>query len=82
MPTFFIDYRKIMLAYAILWLLGVEHGDISEANLRFCTKTSWLKLCDWDLSHFTGEPRPAGFTTFMGFEPYFSYDGGQCEDVA
>ncbi|KAI3604003.1 other 1 protein kinase [Moniliophthora roreri] len=62
MPTFFIDYRKIMLARAILWLLGVEHGDISEANLRFCTETSWPKLCDWDLSHFTGEPRPAGFS--------------------
>uniref|UniRef100_A0A0W0FBK9 Fungal-type protein kinase domain-containing protein n=1 Tax=Moniliophthora roreri TaxID=221103 RepID=A0A0W0FBK9_MONRR len=62
MPIFFIDYRKIMLAHAILWLLGVEHGDISEANLRFCTKTSWPKLCDWDLSHFTGEPRPAGFS--------------------
>ncbi|ESK96381.1 other 1 protein kinase [Moniliophthora roreri MCA 2997] len=62
MPTFFIDYRKIMLAHALLWLLGVEHGDISEANLRFCTKTSWPILCDWDLSHFTGEPRPAGFS--------------------
>ncbi|KAI3604002.1 other 1 protein kinase [Moniliophthora roreri] len=62
MPTFFVDYRKIMLAHAIFWFLGVEHGDISEANLRFCTKTSWPKLCDWDLSHFTGEPRPAGFS--------------------
>uniref|UniRef100_A0A0W0FNM5 Fungal-type protein kinase domain-containing protein n=1 Tax=Moniliophthora roreri TaxID=221103 RepID=A0A0W0FNM5_MONRR len=62
MPTFLIDYRKIMLAHAILWLLGVEHGDISKGNLRFCTKTSWPKLCDWDLSHFTGQPRPAGFS--------------------
>ncbi|EEB96731.1 hypothetical protein MPER_04086, partial [Moniliophthora perniciosa FA553] len=62
MPTFLADYRKIMLAHAIFWLLGVEHGDISETNLRFCTETSWPKLCDWDLSHFTGEPRPAGFS--------------------
>ncbi|EEB89310.1 hypothetical protein MPER_12606, partial [Moniliophthora perniciosa FA553] len=61
-PTFVADYRKIMLAHAIFWLLGVEHGDISEANLRFCTETSWPKLCDWDLSHFTGESRPAGFS--------------------
>ncbi|EEB94455.1 hypothetical protein MPER_06729 [Moniliophthora perniciosa FA553] len=61
-PIFVADYRKIMLAHATVWLLGVEHGDISEANLRFCTETSWPKLCDWDLSHFTGEPRPAGFS--------------------
>uniref|UniRef100_A0A0W0FPY2 Uncharacterized protein n=1 Tax=Moniliophthora roreri TaxID=221103 RepID=A0A0W0FPY2_MONRR len=63
-PTLFIDYRKIMLAHAIFWFLGVEHGDISEANLRFCTKIFWPKLCDWDLSYFTvtGDGR-LGFPT-------------------
>uniref|UniRef100_A0A0W0F830 Uncharacterized protein n=2 Tax=Moniliophthora roreri TaxID=221103 RepID=A0A0W0F830_MONRR len=31
MPIFLIDYRKIMLAHAILWLLGVEHDLLAQA---------------------------------------------------
>uniref|UniRef100_A0A0W0FT58 Uncharacterized protein n=1 Tax=Moniliophthora roreri TaxID=221103 RepID=A0A0W0FT58_MONRR len=29
-PTLFIDYRKIMLAHAIFWFLGVEHDLLAQ----------------------------------------------------
>ncbi|KAF6753151.1 hypothetical protein DFP72DRAFT_814557, partial [Ephemerocybe angulata] len=53
----------VCLGHAILWSIGVEHGDISEGNLMFeDVNTKKPKLCDFDLSHVRGEPSPSGYS--------------------
>ncbi|KAK1218474.1 hypothetical protein PQX77_018800 [Marasmius sp. AFHP31] len=56
-------FWDLLFAHATLWLLGIEHGDISINNLYYERKadgSAQAKLCDYDLSHITGEERPAG----------------------
>ncbi|KAF9561886.1 hypothetical protein CPC08DRAFT_604310, partial [Agrocybe pediades] len=48
--------------HAVLWSLGIEHGDISDGNLMIDPSTGFPKLCDFDLSHFEDDTRPSGFS--------------------
>ncbi|KAF6743013.1 hypothetical protein DFP72DRAFT_1178655 [Ephemerocybe angulata] len=53
-------FLALIYGHAILWSIGVEHGDISEGNLMFDDKDKKPKLCDFDLSHVRGRDRPSG----------------------
>ncbi|KAK7040814.1 hypothetical protein VNI00_009410 [Paramarasmius palmivorus] len=63
MDLFMDAFCELMLAHATLWLLGVEHGDINEQNLRFSVDDGHPKLCDFDLSGFSGESSPSNIGT-------------------
>lgn len=56
-PSFLIHY---WLGHALLWAVGIEHGDISEKNLMWDPATGKPKLCDFDLSHFSSPKQPTG----------------------
>ncbi|KAF6749894.1 hypothetical protein DFP72DRAFT_773468, partial [Ephemerocybe angulata] len=63
----------VCLGHAMLWSIGVEHGDITEGNLMFDDKNKKPKLCDFDLSHVSGRKRPSvhsntGTWAFMAME--------------
>ncbi|KAK7051282.1 hypothetical protein VNI00_004782 [Paramarasmius palmivorus] len=62
MDDFMAAFTRLIYCHAILWILGVEHGDISAGNLMYDEKNNVPKLCDYDLSHFSDEPRPYGFS--------------------
>ncbi|KAK1230506.1 hypothetical protein PQX77_006434 [Marasmius sp. AFHP31] len=62
---FMVAFWVLFYAHATLWIRGIEHGDISEHNLYYELKrdgTIQPKLCDYDLSHITGNERPAGYS--------------------
>ncbi|KAF5332144.1 hypothetical protein D9611_008195 [Ephemerocybe angulata] len=66
-------FLALIYGHAILWSIGVEHGDISEENLMFDDVNKKPKLCDFDLSHLRGDRRPAGYSNtgtwaFMAME--------------
>ncbi|KAF4620474.1 hypothetical protein D9613_001152 [Agrocybe pediades] len=52
----------LIYCHAVLWTLGIQHGDISEGNLMVDPSTGFPKLCDFDLSHFEHDIRPSGFS--------------------
>ncbi|KAK1221272.1 hypothetical protein PQX77_015932 [Marasmius sp. AFHP31] len=64
--TKFMDaFWMLFYANATLWIRGIEHRDISENNLYYEEKGDGSiqpKLCDYDLSHITGNERPAGYS--------------------
>ncbi|KAK1226430.1 hypothetical protein PQX77_010591 [Marasmius sp. AFHP31] len=62
---FMVAFWVLFYAHATLWICGIEHGDISEHNLYYEEKGDGSiqpKLCDYDLSHITGNERPAGYS--------------------
>ncbi|KAF6758692.1 hypothetical protein DFP72DRAFT_807706 [Ephemerocybe angulata] len=63
-------FIALIYCHAMLWSVGVEHGDISENNLMYEESTGRPKLCDFDLSQIRGDYRPsehlnAGTWAFM-----------------
>ncbi|KAK7051273.1 hypothetical protein VNI00_004773 [Paramarasmius palmivorus] len=60
MELFKSAFIRLMCCHAILWLRGIEHGDISVSNLM-CSE-GIPKLCDYDLSHRSSDERPSGLT--------------------
>ncbi|KAF6764618.1 hypothetical protein DFP72DRAFT_868702 [Ephemerocybe angulata] len=52
-------FIALIYCHAMLWSVGVEHGDISESNLMYEESTGRPKLCDYDLSHIRGDYRPS-----------------------
>ncbi|KAF5326292.1 hypothetical protein D9611_000677 [Ephemerocybe angulata] len=66
-------FLALIYGHAILWSIGVEHGDISEGNLMFDDKNKEPKLCDFDLAHVRGRDHPSGYSNtgtwaFMAME--------------
>ncbi|KAF9561926.1 hypothetical protein CPC08DRAFT_412021 [Agrocybe pediades] len=67
-------FLALVYCHAVLWSLGIQHGDISDRNLMVDPVTGYPKLCDYDLSHFEGEILPeclfsnTGTWTFMAIE--------------
>ncbi|KAF4620516.1 hypothetical protein D9613_001122 [Agrocybe pediades] len=67
-------FLALVYCHAVLWSLGIQHGDISDRNLMVDPVTGHPKLCDYDLSHFEGEILPeclfsnTGTWTFMAIE--------------
>ncbi|KAF5332224.1 hypothetical protein D9611_008196 [Ephemerocybe angulata] len=55
-------FLALIYCHAMLWSIGIEHGDISEENLMFDKTTKNPKLCDYDLSHVRGQARPSGYS--------------------
>ncbi|KAF9561884.1 hypothetical protein CPC08DRAFT_411133 [Agrocybe pediades] len=55
-------FLALIYCHAVLWTLGIEHGDISEGNLMVDPSTGYPKLCDFDLSQFEDDTRPSGFS--------------------
>ncbi|KAF6748561.1 hypothetical protein DFP72DRAFT_820046 [Ephemerocybe angulata] len=53
-------FLQLMYCHAMLWSIGIEHGDISPGNLMVNPETGKPKLCDFGLSHFRTETRPKG----------------------
>ncbi|KAF6744603.1 hypothetical protein DFP72DRAFT_1018696 [Ephemerocybe angulata] len=69
----FVKFGPLSLGHAMLWSVGVEHGDISEGNLMYDEENKKPKLCDYDLSHSKDQPRPSGHSNtgtwaFMAME--------------
>ena len=57
--------------HAVLWSIGIRHGDINDNNMMWDPKTEKPKLCDFDLSHLCEKLRrgveevgPNGLTGF------------------
>ncbi|KAL0066237.1 hypothetical protein AAF712_006667 [Marasmius tenuissimus] len=57
---FMSAFWKLVYTHAALWICGIEHGDISLNNIMWDPTDRQPKLCDYDLAHITGDPRPAG----------------------
>ncbi|KAF6749882.1 hypothetical protein DFP72DRAFT_532574 [Ephemerocybe angulata] len=55
-------FLALIYGHAILWSIGVEHGDITEGNLMFDGKNKKPKLCDFDLAHLRGRDHPSGYS--------------------
>ncbi|KAF5326195.1 hypothetical protein D9611_000692 [Ephemerocybe angulata] len=55
-------FLALIYGHAILWSIGVEHGDITEGNLMFDDKNKKPKLCDFDLAHIRGRDHPSGYS--------------------
>ncbi|KAF6744601.1 hypothetical protein DFP72DRAFT_67407 [Ephemerocybe angulata] len=53
-------FIALIYCHAMLWSIGIEHGDISEGNLMYEESTYRPKLCDYDLAHIRGRDRPSG----------------------
>ncbi|TEB24927.1 hypothetical protein FA13DRAFT_1591608, partial [Coprinellus micaceus] len=56
-PVFTSHTHIGILGHAMLWSVGIRHGDISDNNLMWDPKTQKPKLCDFDLSHLCEKPR-------------------------
>ncbi|KAK7051274.1 hypothetical protein VNI00_004774 [Paramarasmius palmivorus] len=61
MERFRAAFARLICCHAILWLCGIERGDISVGNLM-CSKDGTPKLCDYDLSYLSWEKIEIGFT--------------------
>ncbi|KAF5335139.1 hypothetical protein D9611_010829 [Ephemerocybe angulata] len=66
-------FLSLIYCHAMLWSIGIEHGDISSGNLMVYPKDGNPKLCDFDLAHFADLIRPAGYSNtgtwaFMAIE--------------
>ncbi|KAF5326194.1 hypothetical protein D9611_000693 [Ephemerocybe angulata] len=66
-------FLALIYCHAILWSIGIEHGDITEGNLMFDDKNKKPKLCDFDLAHVRGRDHPSGYSNtgtwaFMAME--------------
>ncbi|KAL0580874.1 hypothetical protein V5O48_001166 [Marasmius crinis-equi] len=57
-------FWTLVRAHATLWTRGIQHGDISDANLMYEYQGGKVvpKLCDYDLAHFSHKEGPTGFT--------------------
>ncbi|KAJ3514894.1 hypothetical protein NMY22_g14598 [Coprinellus aureogranulatus] len=49
-------FFALFYCHAMLWSIGIRHGDISESNLMWDPIEQKPKLCDFDLSHFAEPP--------------------------
>ncbi|KAJ3549783.1 hypothetical protein NMY22_g754 [Coprinellus aureogranulatus] len=49
-------FFALFYCHAMLWSIGIRHGDISESNLMWDPIAKKPKLCDFDLSHFAKPP--------------------------
>lgn len=70
---FLNSFFALIYCHAMLWSVGIEHRDISEENLMWDPATKRPKVCDYDLSHFTGQQIPSvhvnpGTWAFMALE--------------